>query len=82
MVLGNALKPKRAFMVITGNSKSGRPTNNDVIRLNKKLTSLAEIIGIRFLEKIVAVVVAQRVEWSLPIPEVCSSNQVIGKNLY
>ena len=50
MVLGNALKPKRAFMVITGNSKSGRPTNNDVIRLNKKLTSLAEIIGIRFLE--------------------------------
>ena len=29
-----------------------------------------------------AVVVAQLVERSLPIPEVCSSNSVIGKNLF
>ena len=29
-----------------------------------------------------AVVVAQLVEWSLIIPEVCSLNQVIGKNLH
>ena len=29
-----------------------------------------------------AVVVAQLVEWSLPIPEVRGSNPVIGKNLY
>ena len=29
-----------------------------------------------------AVVVAQLVEWLLPIPEVCSSNPVIGKLLY
>ena len=29
-----------------------------------------------------AVVVAQLVEWSLPIPEVCGSNPVIGKILY
>ena len=28
------------------------------------------------------VVVAQLVEWSLPIPEARSSNPVIGKNLY
>ena len=28
------------------------------------------------------VVVAQLVEWSLPIPEVRGSNPVIGKNLY
>ena len=28
------------------------------------------------------VVVAQLVEWSLPIPEVCGSNPVIGKNLF
>ena len=31
---------------------------------------------------IMAVVVTQLVERSLPIPEVCSSNPVIGKNLY
>ena len=30
----------------------------------------------------VAVVVAQLVEQSLPIPEVCGSNPVIGKNLF
>ena len=29
-----------------------------------------------------AVVVAKLVEWSIPIPEVCSSNPVIGKKLY
>ena len=29
-----------------------------------------------------AVVVAQLVEWSLPIPEVRGSNPVISKNLY
>ena len=29
-----------------------------------------------------AVVVAQLVEWSLPIPEVRGSNPVIGKNLF
>ena len=29
-----------------------------------------------------AVVVAQLVEWSLPIPEVCGSNPVISKKLY
>ena len=29
-----------------------------------------------------AVVVAQLVEWSIPIPEVRSSNPVIGKKLY
>ena len=29
-----------------------------------------------------AVVVAQLVEWSLPTPEVCGSNPVIGKDLY
>ena len=28
------------------------------------------------------VVVAQLVEWSLPIPQVCSSNPVISKHLY
>ena len=33
-------------------------------------------------EKIDAVVVAQLVERSLPIPEVHSSNPVIGKNLF
>ena len=29
-----------------------------------------------------AVVLAQLVEWSLPIPEVCILNPVIGNNLY
>ena len=29
-----------------------------------------------------AVVVAQLIERALPIPEVCGSNPVIGKNLY
>ena len=29
-----------------------------------------------------AVVVAQLVEWSLPIPEVRGSNPVLGKNLF
>ena len=29
-----------------------------------------------------ALVVAQLVEQSLPIPEVCGSNPIIGKNLY
>ena len=29
-----------------------------------------------------AVVVAQLVEWSLPIPEVQGSNPVVGKNLF
>ena len=33
-------------------------------------------------KKLRAVVVAQLVEWSLPIPEVRSSNPVIGKNLF
>ena len=34
------------------------------------------------LWNIEAVVVAQLIEQSFPIPEVCSSNPVIGKNLY
>ena len=37
-----------------------------------------------FLKKVLqrVVVVAQLVEWSLPIPEVGGSNPVIAKNLY
>ena len=35
-----------------------------------------------FCDKQRAVVVAQLVEWSLPIPEICSSNPVIGNIIY
>ena len=45
-------------------------------------TIFAVIATLELSFKIGEVVVAQLVERSLPIPEVCGSNPVIGKNLF
>ena len=49
--------------------------------LNSNFCRLFEITGNK-INVIRAVVVAQLVEWSLPIPEVRDSNLVIGKTLF
>ena len=56
--------------------------NTILVRLQRFCTSFGIARYTIAILVVVVEVVAQLVEWSLPIPEVRSLNPIIGKNLY